>query len=64
MNKGGFSLMKLIGVSAAKSKVSKKIGIPFTKSGRYQKAGKIATGGCLGMFIAMIAIPVLLFFLL
>lgn len=38
-NKGGFSLRKLLGVSAAKAKVSRAIKIPLTKSGRKQKVG-------------------------
>ncbi len=61
MNKGGFSWKKLSGYSAAKSKVSRKIGVPLTKSGRNQKVGKIVTKGCLGIFIAM-TLPI--FFLL
>lgn len=58
MNKGGFSWKKLSGYSAAKSKVSRKIGVPLTKSGRNQKVGKIVTKGCLGIFIAM-TLPIL-----
>jgi hypothetical protein len=54
MNKGGFSWKKLSGYSGAKSKVSRKIGIPLTKSGRNQKVGKIVTKGCLGMLVALI----------
>tara|TARA_R110002126_G_scaffold289763_3_gene445429 strand:- start:1216 stop:1416 length:201 start_codon:yes stop_codon:yes gene_type:complete len=53
MNKGGFSWKKLSGYSAAKSKVSRKIGVPLTKSGRNQKVGKIVTKGCLGMLVAL-----------
>jgi hypothetical protein len=58
MNKGGFSWKKLSGYSAAKSNVSRKIGIPLTKSGRNQKVGKIVTKGCLGMLIAL-SLPIL-----
>lgn len=48
MNKGGFSWNRLLGISATKSKISRKIGIPLIKSGRYQKIGRIITrGGCL-----------------
>jgi hypothetical protein len=54
MNKGGFSWKKLSGYSGAKSKVSRKIGIPLTKSGRNQKVGKIVTKGCLGMLVALV----------
>lgn len=60
MNKGGFSWKKLSGYSGAKAKVSRKIGIPLTKSGRNQKIGRIASKGCLGM-IAVITLPILIF---
>lgn len=39
MNNGGFSWARFLGISAAKSSVSRKIGIPLTKSGRQRKAG-------------------------
>ena len=45
MNKGGFSWKRFTGLSAAKAKVSRSIGIPLTKSGRQRKIGKIVTGG-------------------
>ena len=53
-NKGGFSWKRATGVSAAKSKISKKIGVPLTKSGRQQKLGKTLSGCCipLCLFIA------------
>lgn len=48
MNKGGFSWKRFLGVSAAKTRVSRKIGIPLTRTGRHQKIGRMATrGGCL-----------------
>ncbi len=48
MNKGGFSWKRLSGISAAKSRVSRSIGIPLTKSGRQRKIGKaVSGGGCL-----------------
>jgi hypothetical protein len=40
MNKGGFSWKKLIGLSRAKSSISRAIKIPLTKSGRQRKAGE------------------------
>ncbi len=46
MNKGGFSWKRATGISAAKSRISRKIGIPLTKSGRQRKLGA-AMGGCL-----------------
>lgn len=39
MNLGGFSWRRLIGISAFKSRVSRKIGIPLTVSGRRRKLG-------------------------
>lgn len=35
-----FSWRRAVGVSALKGKVSKKIGIPLTKSGRERKLGR------------------------
>lgn len=45
MNKGGFSWKRAVGLSAAKSRVSRAIGVPLTKSGRQRKVGRIVTGG-------------------
>ena len=39
MNRGGFSWKRLLGISAAKSRVSRAIGIPLTASGRQRKVG-------------------------
>jgi hypothetical protein len=39
MNKGGFSWKRFLGISAVKSKISRTIGMPLTKSGRQRKAG-------------------------
>lgn len=39
MNRGGFSWKRFLGISAQKSKLSRKIGVPFTKGGRQRKAG-------------------------
>jgi len=39
MNYGGFSWKKLLGISAFKSRVPRKIGIPLTASGRRRKLG-------------------------
>jgi hypothetical protein len=47
MNRGGFSWKRFVGISAAKARISRKIGIPLTKSGRDQKIGRMITrGGC------------------
>ncbi|MDR2117592.1 MAG: hypothetical protein LBP87_14540 [Planctomycetaceae bacterium] len=49
-NRGGFSWKRLLGVTKAKQKLSRKIGIPLTKSGRQRKLGK-QLGGCVVFFL-------------
>ena len=44
MNRGGFSWKRALGISAAKARLSRKIGIPLTRSGRQRKIG--AAMGC------------------
>jgi hypothetical protein len=44
MNRGGFSWKRLLGISQAKARLSRKIGIPLTRSGRQRKIG--AALGC------------------
>jgi hypothetical protein len=39
-----FSWKRAVGLSAAKGKLSRKIGVPLTRSGRQRKAGRAA--GC------------------
>jgi hypothetical protein len=51
MNRGGFSWKRLLGVTRVKQNISRKIGIPLSKSGRQQKIGRIITGGCAIAFI-------------
>lgn len=41
MNNGGFSWKRFFGISAYKAKISRKIGIPLTRSGRQRKLGAI-----------------------
>jgi hypothetical protein len=61
MNRGGFSWKRFVGISAAKSRVSRTIGIPLTKSGRQRKIGRMVTGGgCLVTIVLIIAIPLLM----
>ncbi len=45
MNKGGFSWKRFVGISGAKARMSRKIGVPLTRSGRHQKIGRSVTGG-------------------
>jgi len=45
MNKGGFSWKRALGVTRAKTRLSRQIGIPLTRSGRERKVGRAVTGG-------------------
>ncbi len=48
MNLGGFSWKRALGISAAKARLSRSIGVPLTRSGRERKLGRmISGGGCL-----------------
>ena len=59
MNRGGFSWKRFFGVSAAKARISRTIGIPLTKTGRERKLGRIVSGGgCLVIAAFWIGIPV------
>lgn len=40
MNRGGFSVRRLVGISAFKSRISRAIGVPLTRSGRQRKVGR------------------------
>lgn len=48
MNKGGFSLSRLLGISGAKQKVAKTTGIPTTKQGRQRKVDRTVRKGIFG----------------
>jgi len=57
VNKGGFSWKRFVGISGAKARMSRKIGIPLTRSGRHQKIGRSVTGGgCLIPFAVLMAV--------
>jgi hypothetical protein len=59
MGFGGFSWKRAIGISAAKARLSRRIGIPLTRSGRQRKLGRLVSGGgCLVSLAIMLAIPV------
>ncbi len=59
MNRGGFSWKRAVGISAAKARLSRRIGIPVTRSGRQRKLGRMVSGGgCLVVLIAVVIIPV------
>lgn len=55
-NRGGFSWKRALGVTKAKTKISRATGIPMTKSGRQRKAGKAM--GCM-TFITIAALSVI-----
>lgn len=57
MGKWGFSWKRATGITKAKQKISRKTGIPLTKSGRQRKIGKIVTGGK-GCMVTML-LPIL-----
>ncbi|AFM24865.1 hypothetical protein Desti_2168 [Desulfomonile tiedjei DSM 6799] len=57
MNFGGLSWKRLSGYSAAKSRLSRQIGIPFTRSGRQRKFG--AKMGCMTLAIPLTALVIL-----
>ena len=41
-----FSWKRALGISGAKARLSRKIGIPLTRSGRERKVGRLVTQGC------------------
>ena len=58
MGFGGFSWKRALGISAAKARLSRRIGIPLTRSGRQRKLGKLVSGGgCLVALAVMVGIP-------
>jgi choline-glycine betaine transporter len=57
-----FSWKRAVGISAAKGRISRKIGVPLTRSGRQRKVGRAA--GCLVIFATIIGMPLCLIFAL
>jgi hypothetical protein len=65
MNRGGFSWNRLLGITRAKQRISRKIGIPLTRSGRQRKIGAMITGkGCLIAIIMRGLLPIILLYLI
>ncbi len=64
MNRGGFSWNRFLGISRVKYNISRKTGIPLTRSGRQQKIGRIVSRGCLPVLAFMLLVPTLLILLL
>ena len=56
-NRGGFSWKRALGVTKAKNRISRATGIPWTKSGRQQKVGRMMTGGGCALYLF---IPILI----
>ena len=54
MNRGGFSWKRFLGISQAKARLSRKIGIPLTRSGRERKLGAML--GCLVPVLVLIIV--------
>ena len=64
-NRGGFSYKRLLGITAAKQRIARRTGIPFTRSGRQRKIGAALTGsGCLMPLLQMLIIILALFLIL
>lgn len=64
MNRGGFSWKRFLGISRVKSNISRKTGIPLTRSGRNQKIGRMVTKGCMGTLSIFILFPVFVLLLI
>ena len=45
-NRGGFSWKRALGITRTKQRISRKTGIPLTKSGRQRKFGAGILRGC------------------
>lgn len=41
MNRGGFSWKRFFGITRMKQNISRKTGIPMSRSGMYQKIGRL-----------------------
>lgn len=47
-----FSWKRALGISGAKHRISRGIGIPLTRSGRQRKIGRAVTSGC-SLYVAL-----------
>jgi len=59
MNRGGFSWKRALGVTRTKRRISLATGVPWTKSGRNAKVGRVVTGGCMGCMVSAIGMVTL-----
>jgi len=57
VNFGGFSWRRALGLSAAKARLSRRIGVPLTRSGRQRKIGafvsKVLSAGCVSEVLTL-----------
>jgi hypothetical protein len=51
-----FSWKRALGISAAKARLSRKIGIPLTKSGRQRMAGRALGCGLAGLVLGLLVL--------
>jgi len=56
-----FSWKRALGISRARHRISRKIGIPTTRSGRQQKLGRMITGG--GCLISVLTVLLSIIFI-
>ena len=54
-NYGGFSWKRLLGITAAKSRISRATGIPWTRSGRQRKVGGLCCGCIVPVILGIVA---------
>jgi hypothetical protein len=50
MNREGFSWNRLLGISAAKGRLPREVGVPLTRSGRQRKLG-VAVGYLIRLWV-------------
>lgn len=57
VNKGGFSWKRATGITRAKTRISRRTGLPLTRSGRQRKVGAALTGCLLQALIIGLLAP-------
>ena len=62
VGKGGFSWKRATGISRTKSKVSRALGVPLTRSGRQRKIGAM-TGCLIPSLLILMSVTILVHFL-
>ncbi len=54
-----FSWKRALGISGAKARLSRALGVPLTRSGRERKIGRLVTGGGCALPIAVLLLAML-----